>query len=198
MFNKLFPLRLTASTISLATALVMASPAFAASPANKPASGAPQSTTATYGNWVLRCVQMATGAADASGAQATVNSCEIIHTVQVQGQNAPFTQIAIGRLPGQQELILTAVVPVNVTLPGQINLSSTEEGKETKVADLAWTRCTPGGCFADVKPDEAMLKSVRSVEAGVLKFQDSAGNLIGVPLSFNGLDQALTALDQQK
>jgi hypothetical protein len=36
---------------------------------------------------------------------------------QAQGQAAPVAQIAVGRLPGQESLHVTALLPPNVNLP---------------------------------------------------------------------------------
>ena len=76
-------------------------------------SSLPSTTTATYGDWVLRCIKAST---TADG--PTAESCEIVLTIQLQGQARPIAQLAIGRRQDQNELILTAVLPVNATLAG--------------------------------------------------------------------------------
>nr|WP_286675477.1 invasion associated locus B family protein [Rhizobium sp. CSW-27] len=154
-------------------------------------SNEPAVTTATYGNWVLRCIRMP---ASADGKQA--RQCEIVQTIQVEGQSQPVAQIALGRLPGDTVLHLTAVLPVNVSLPGGVHVSGNgKEGAEEKGGlDLQWRRCAGGACYAEGKPGDDALKIWRKEAGAQLRFIDATGRVIGLPLSWNGLAQALDAL----
>jgi len=164
----------------------------------------PTATTASYGSWVLRCVQLpasAQTAADASkSGRAGAQTCEVMQTVQVQGQSQPIAQVAIGRLPGEKELILTALVPVNISLPGTIHLSGNgKTGDEEKGGlELSWQRCLAGSCAASAKPDAASLAILRAGTDGQLRFTDASGQTVAIPLSWNGLDQAMAALDKAR
>lgn len=197
--------------VILRTACILVSSALALSPVaaqTKPdaakagVSSEPVSTTATYGSWVLRCVQGA--AASGSDAEKTARAgrqtCEVVQTVQVQGQQQPIAQIALGRLPDDKELIVTALLPVNVSLPGNVYISGNgKTGAEEKGKfDLSWQRCFAGSCAASVKPDAGSLAILRAETEGQLRFLDATGNTIAIPLSWNGLDQALSALEKAK
>lgn len=153
-------------------------------------SSEPAVTTATYGNWVLRCIRVATAE------QKQARQCEIVQTIQVEGQPQPVAQIALGRLPGDTVLHLTAVLPVNVSLPGGVHVSGNgKEGAEEKGGlDLQWRRCAGGACYAEGQPGEDALKIWRKEAGAQLRFVDAAGRVIGLPLSWNGLAQALDAL----
>lgn len=161
----------------------------------------PTVTTASYGSWILRCVQLApqaTAGADAGkSARAGAQSCEVMQSVQVQGQSQPIAQVAMGRVPGDKDLILTALVPANIALPGGIHLSGNgKTGVEEKGGlDLSWQRCIGGACMATAKPDAAVISVLREEEAGQIRFVDASGQTIGIPVSWTGLDQALAALD---
>jgi invasion protein IalB len=160
-------------------------------------SAEPAVTTATYGNWVLRCVQMpGHGAADGKATGSSSQTCEVVQTVQVQGQQQPIAQVALGRLPGESDLILTARLPVNISLPGQVRLSGNgKTGTEEKGAVLlAWRRCLAGACVASAKPDATTLALIRSGTEGQIRFADANGTIQSIPLSWTGLDQAITAL----
>ena len=61
----------------------------AATPAAPAVSTDPAQTTASYGDWVLRCVRTGDG-----GTGPRV--CEVVQTMVVQGQTQPVAQIAIG------------------------------------------------------------------------------------------------------
>ncbi len=162
----------------------------------------PTATTATYGAWVLRCVQMPPQAAPADGksVRPSGQTCEAAQTVQVQGQPQPIAQVAIGRLPGEKELTLTVLLPVNISLPGQVRLSGNgKTGADEKGAfPLVWQRCIGGACVASGKPDATTLAVIRAGTEGQIRFADATGNLLYIPLSWTGLDQAIVALDKQK
>jgi len=160
-------------------------------------SAEPAVTTATYGNWVLRCVQTpAQGAADSKNSVS--QTCEVVQTVQVQGQQQPIAQVALGRLPGESDLILTALLPVNISLPGEVRLSGNgKTGAEEKgTVLLAWRRCLSGACMATAQPDATTLALIRSGTEGQIHFADANGITQSIPLSWVGLDQAITALEK--
>lgn len=164
-------------------------------PPVEPASAAPAETTATYGNWVLHCARLKP--ADGSGAEAAT-SCEIVQTIQVEGQREPFAKLAFGyQTLAARQLVATAVVPVNVALPGRIGLSGNgKDGDEERGAQaLAWSRCFSGACFARAEADPALVEVARKEKAGALRFVDAQGQVVAIPLSWNGFAQALTALD---
>lgn len=120
--------------------------------------------------------------------------------MQVQGQQQPVAQIAIGHLPNEKDLILTALLPVNISLPGSVHLSGNgKTGAEEKGGlDLAWLRCFAGSCAANAKPDAATLAVLRAGTEGQLRFMEANAQTVAIPLSWNGLDQAMAALEKLK
>ena len=153
----------------------------------------PSVTTASYGNWVLRCVRLA----DAKTGEG--KSCEIVQTIQMQNQQQPLAQIAIGRLPGEKPLVFTAVLPTNIAIPGAVHLSGNgkADAEEKGGFDLTWRRCLPGGCFADARPDAKALAALDPETPGQIRFADAAARLIAIPVSWQGLQQALKALQAE-
>ncbi len=190
MISRHFQLGIVLAGLILAPPLLLVHPAHSQSTSPGPnASTLPSITTATYGDWTLRCVTL--DEADRS------RSCEIVLTVQVQGHSQPIAQLALGRLPGQTELIMTAVLPVNVALARKVHVSgNAKTGPEEKGGiDLSWTRCLRTACFAEARPGEADLDVLRAEPAGTLAFEDAAGRMITLPLSWRGISQALVALN---
>ncbi len=197
------------SIIALA---VVASSGFAASqaaaaetqaPAADPA--APSVTTATYGSWTLRCIAadkegQTKQAAAATNDGKSAKTCEVIQTVQVQGQAQPVAQVALGHVGTDPVLVMTAVLPSNISIPGSVRVvTDFKEGSDNKAGfDMAWTRCAGGACFATAKPDADSLTKMRSAKTGSIAFIDAAGRTLAVPLSWAGLTQALNALDVQQ
>ena len=168
-------------------------PAPAAKPAEPaPVSAVPQSTTATFADWVLRCRRP-------DGAPEGQVSCEVAQTLQVQGQG-PIAEIAFGRPPGvagfKEPMRLVVVLPNNVSFPGTVLMSVDE--KDTKPIELAYRRCLPAGCFADAEASNDLLARWRPQgERGRIAFKDGSGRDVTLPFSFRGLSQALDAMAKQ-
>lgn len=172
-----------------------ASPKPATPPAAAPAPAAPipaepSSTTASFGDWTLRCQRLA-------DAGKTVRICEVAQVLQAQGQQAPIAQIALGRLANGEPVRVTAVMPVSVSFPSSVQITMGE--KDAKPVDLPWRRCLPTGCFAEAAPGDDVLKQWRKAgEPGRILFKDAAGRDLALPLSARGLDQALDALAKER
>ncbi len=178
-------------------------PANAQAPTSDPS--APSVTTATYGSWTLRCVTASQESQPKQAAAApaegkSVKTCEVIQTVQVQGQTQPVAQVALGHVGVDPALAMTVVLPSNISIPGSVRLvTDFKEGSDNKAGfDMVWTRCAGGACFATAKPDADSLTKMRSAKAGSIAFIDAAGRTLAVPLSWTGLTQALNALEAQK
>lgn len=164
-----------------------AQPAATKPAARPPVSAEPNMTTATFGDWVLRCQRL-----PQSGAERV---CEVAQTMQVQGQNAPVAQFAIGRASKSEPLRATAVVPASISFPSNVQVAL---DKDASPLQLDWRRCLPGGCFADLVVKEDQLKRWRTAsESGRLVFKDASGREIAIPLSFQGLGPALDALAKE-
>jgi invasion protein IalB len=155
---------------------------------DKPAAGDQEAdlTTATFGDWQLRCQKAGAG-------QPTQRSCEVIQSLIIQGQTAPFAQLGFARLAASEPLFFTAVVPTNVTFPSTVRIAIDE--KDAQPVEIAWTRCLPAGCFASLALKDDLLKRWHSQnESGRLTFKNGAGQDMTLPFSFRGLARALDAL----
>lgn len=172
-------------------------PAAAAKPAatqkttapSQPVSNEPETTTASFGDWTLRCSFV-------ENAGQRLRLCEVIQSLTLQGQSSPFAQIAIGRVGPKEPTKLTIVLPNNITLPSLVRFSIDE--KDTSPMDLSWRRCLPGGCYADADLKDDMLGRWKlQSEKGQLQFDDAAGRKVTLPFSFRGLAQAVEALSKE-
>jgi invasion protein IalB len=172
-----------------AMALAQAQPPVQTVPPIPVVSASPERTTASFGDWTLRCERPSLPA-------GATRVCEVAQSIQLQGQQGPLAQIAIGRLQRTDPLRLTLVLANNVTLTSVPKLGSEEKGGPT--TDTVWQRCLPGGCFADVALKDDVLKRLRSKsEPARLEFRDAAGRDIILPVSLRGLAQALDALAKE-
>jgi invasion protein IalB len=154
-----------------------------------PVSNEPESTTANFGDWTLRCSFV-------ENAGQRVRLCEVIQSLTLQGQTNPFLQIALGRVSPKEPTKLTVVLPNNISFPSVVRFSI--DDKDTSPIDLAWRRCLPGGCYADSDlKDEQIDRWKQQSEKGQLQFEDAAGRKVTLPFSFRGLTQSIDALNKQ-
>ena len=145
----------------------------------------PETTTATYGDWILKC--------QAASGKPGQRTCEVVQSIVIQGQTGPIAQLAFGRMATGETLYLTAVLPTNITLPSVVRLSIDE--KDDHPVDLPWTRCLQTGCYATLQMTDAILSRWRALDgAGRLQFKTGAGQDTILPMSFRGLARALDAL----
>lgn len=144
----------------------------------------PQRTTATYGDWVLQCVE--------NSSSPSEPVCDMAQVTQLQGKNLPFSRVAVARPQKGQPVKLIVQVPVNASFRTQVHIQ-TAEADPGVIAPFA--DCTPNGCFAEFDLKEDMLKKLREATGtGKLSFADAGGHDVSVPISFKGFAQAFDAL----
>ena len=158
-----------------------ASPLPAPAPAEVPAE--PQRTTASFGDWVLRCEHP-----DQAGRQ-----CELAQAVTARGQTV--AQFAIGRPQRTEVLQMTVLVPSNVMFAALPRLTAATAGGEVPALEFTWRRCLPGGCLATAALRDDSVQRLRTqTEPARLLFQDGMGQNAALPFSPHGLTQGLAAL----
>jgi len=148
--------------------------------ATAPAGNAPQSTTATYQDWIVRCETR----------EKAPKVCEIAQGIQAQGQQGLVAQIALGRLTKNDPFRLVIQLPAGVWLPAGVSVQFDDK---TAPLALPFTRCLQL-CVADaeLKPEQVNLLRARTTR-GLIVFEDGARNKVQLPLSFNGFAAALDA-----
>ncbi len=144
----------------------------------------PSATTATYGDWVVRCTQ-----------QGPARNCEATQTIYVQGQQQPIALIALGREKPEEPLRLVLQVPLNVTVSARAKL----ELKDGSPIELPFERCVPAGCFAIVQAADDPLRRLRAqTDPGRITFKDASDKEVGFQFSVRGVGSALDALSKSK
>jgi invasion protein IalB len=178
--------------MSLAFAQFVAGAAFADDKKPAPVSAQPETTTATYGAWTLRCERRP----DVAKGQKI---CEIAESVVPQKQQNAIARISLGHPLGadKTQVRITAIFPPNIYIPVAPGIKA-KEG-DTAIP-LAWKRCFPGGCFADGTMPPEVLKAWRAIEAdtGRLTFTEATGRNLAIQFSLRGFAQALDALEKAK
>jgi invasion protein IalB len=149
-----------------------------------PAGLAPQRTTATYEDWVLRC--------DVQPGPPAQKICDMAQLTQVQGQASPMSRVAIGRPAKAEPVKLLVQLPVNVSLAAGVRIQADDRDAGLLAP---FRRCVPAGCFAEVELRDDILRRFRTLsEAAKLTFKDAAEHDTVIPLSFKGFGQAYDAL----
>ena len=185
-------MKLERSIIVVLAVVLATGQAAAQTPPAKPAGTLPMpsdptQTTASYGDWVLRCVR--TG--DKGGGQ---RACELVQTMVLQGQQQPVAQVAVGY--DKNDLRLTLLLPPAVSFSRMPSLGAA--GAAEPHYDLAWRRCLPTGCFADVQVGPELNKLLRTrSEPMVITFKDAREGDGSLPFSLRGLVPALDALAKE-
>lgn len=162
-------------------------PAQSAAPAAPATSHEPQRTTASYGDWVVRCEIPATPPAK--------KTCDMEQLAQLQGQANPISRVAIP-LPAKGESVkLFVQLPVNVSFAAPLRI--TADGKDAGIT-TPFRRCVPAGCFAELELKDELQKKFRAAaDPGKIIFKDAGDHEVAIPLSFKGFAQAYEALLKQ-
>jgi invasion protein IalB len=147
----------------------------------------PERTTASFGDWILRCE---------SPAAPAKRACEVALILTAQGQTAAIAQIALGKAVPPDGRPMTIVLPHNISLLSKPRIVVAKSGGAP--VELAWQRCTPGACFASVSlPADAATNFGAQTEPGKISYKNAGEQEVELPLSFRGLAQALEALAKE-
>jgi len=150
-----------------------------------PVSQEPQSTTATYGDWLVRCVTQP--------GPPPQKSCDMEQLAQMQGQ--PISRVGIPVPAKGQQPRMIIQLPVNVSLATGVKL---EASAKDRALALPFRRCVPAGCLADAELKEEELKRFRAeTEPGKITYKDANERDVAIPISFKGFAQAFDALLKQ-
>jgi len=144
----------------------------------------PQSTTATYGDWVVQC-QTVPG-------PPPKEVCDMAQVTQLQGKNIPFSRIAVAHPEKGQPVKLVVQVPVNASFKTDVRIQTADSDPGVTAP---FANCTLNGCFALFDLNENVLRKMHaSTGVGKLLFADAGGHDVAVPISFKGFGEAFDAL----
>ena len=214
--NKAFSVK-TLICVALVSSALYASPGMAqeqpaAAPANTDAQQkaaeaagstqqpAPQARVQKFDDWYYRCID---GKA-ADGSSAT--HCEVaqIATVKQGEQDVNVLTLAIAKAdapaaPKQKstkqpasELVLTALVPLNMYLPAGLGIDAADK----PVVQLSYRNCNQAGCWSQQKLDTKMVAVLTKATDGTGRVQMMNGQKVNIKFSLKGLPAALDALQK--
>jgi invasion protein IalB len=159
-------------------------------------SAEPLETTATYGDWVLRCDRV-------QRQNSTMRICEVAAGIVIGGQQIPIVEVGIGRPPAspapsrtESGFLATVLFPIDIAFDQAPTLQLA--GPDALSLQLAWRRCFPNGCFADAPVSQDMLARLRAATTEMrISFETAERKKSNLSLSLRGLPQALDALSKQ-
>ncbi len=163
--------------------------------ANVAAPQAPKIQSTRFNDWYYRCADVR--AADGK----PIAQCEVVQVAQVKqdDQDANVLTLAIaktapeaGKKVSDNDLLLTALVPLNVVLP--IGLGLATDGKD--VVTIPYRNCNQAGCWAQQKLDGKMLSALQKGTAGEARLRLMNGQNINLKFSLKGLTKALAELQK--
>lgn len=181
--------------VGVASSIVMMAPIARAAEDAANQSQNPKVQATRFDDWYFRCVDVK--AADGKAVQ----QCEVAQIAQVkQGdQDVNVLTLAIaktapeaGKKPSDKDLLLTALVPLNVVLP--IGLGLAADGKD--VVTIPYRNCNQAGCWAQQKLDGKMLTALQKGGAGEARLRLMNGQSINLKFSLKGLTKALAELQK--
>lgn len=136
-------------------------------------------TFAQEADWQVQCY----------GADPT-RSCEAAYSVMMPGQDAPLAQMALGWMAKDAPMLLTVVVPPDVSLATALTLS----GPDGVLLTLPWARCRPGGCFAVAEATDTQITTLTAAESALMAYTDGTEAALTLRVPLTGLDTAAQAL----
>lgn len=140
----------------------------------------PDRTTASYGDWVLRCEL----------SNAGERGCEVAQTIQ-DGRGQILALLTARRGTPEGQIVFTAQVGINIAVTDPARLLIEDQA----ALSLAFRRCVQRGCFAEAQLSENEARTLaRRNDAAKLDYRDADGTPVSIPVSLRGLAPSLEAL----
>jgi invasion protein IalB len=158
----------------------------------------PQSTTATYGDWLVQCRLVVGPEADAAkksdGADPaapakTERICEMVQTFTFRQTGQQLARLAIGKLAKEETIKAVVQVPLAVFLPDGIAIA---QGDKLNFPGR-YVRCTQAACLAEFNLQQGDVDDLATGQAAQLKFTSANGQQLSLTVSFKGFDGAFKA-----
>jgi invasion protein IalB len=148
----------------------------------------PQRTSATYGDWSVRC--------EIQPGPPPQKACDLALTLAGQGQvPPPVSQILITRPNKKEPMRLVLQMQPNVLVAPGVKL--VYDDKQPALA-IPFSRCFANACFASGPVTDDLAKKLRvRTEAGRVEYKDGNQRDIAVPVSFNGFTTAFDAWQKE-
>jgi invasion protein IalB len=128
---------------------------------------------AQYGDWQMSCD---------TPPGASFEQCAIIQNVTAEDQPNVGLSVIVLKTADQKARLLRVLAPLGVLLPNGLglNVDGVDMGR------VAFVRCLPNGCVAEVVMDDALLKILSEGQTAIFVVFKTPEEGIGIPVSLRG------------
>jgi invasion protein IalB len=136
---------------------------------------------AEYGDWQMSCD---------TPPGASFEQCAIIQNVLAEDQPNVGLSVIVLRTADREARLLRVLAPLGVLLPNGLglNVDGTDMGR------VAFVRCLPNGCIAEVELDEEIIKVLSEGTNAIFVVFKTPEEGVGIPVSLNGFADGFAAL----
>ena len=136
---------------------------------------------AQYGDWQMSCD---------TPPGASFEQCAIIQNVTAEDQPNVGLSVIVLKTADQQARLLRVLAPLGVLLPNGLGLNI--DGKD--IGRVAFVRCLPNGCVAEVVLDDDLLKALSEGQDAIFVVFKTPEEGVGIPVSLNGFGEGFAQL----
>jgi invasion protein IalB len=136
---------------------------------------------AQYGDWQMSCD---------TPPGASFEQCAIIQNVTAEDQPNVGLSVIVLKTADQQARLLRVLAPLGVLLPNGLGLNV--DGKD--IGRVAFVRCLPNGCVAEVVLDDALLKTLSEGKSAIFVVFKTPEEGVGIPVSLTGFGDGFAQL----
>jgi len=136
---------------------------------------------AQYGDWQMSCD---------TPPGASFEQCAIIQNVTAEDQPNVGLSVIVLKTADQQARLLRVLAPLGVLLPNGLGLNV--DGVD--LGRVAFVRCLPNGCVAEVVMDDELLKTLSEGKTAIFVVFKTPEEGIGIPVSLNGFADGFNQL----
>ncbi len=162
--------RFTAGLAALAAVAALAAPA-----------AAQGVVKAQYGDWQMSCD---------TPPGASFEQCALIQNVSAEDQTNIGLSVIVLKTADRQARLLRVLAPLGVLLPNGLGLNV--DG--TDIGRVAFVRCLPNGCVAEVVLDDALIEKLGAGTSAIFVVFKTPEEGIGIPVSLNGFKDGFAQL----
>ena len=137
--------------------------------------------TAQYLDWQMSCD---------NPPGASFEQCAIIQNVTASDQPNIGLSVIVLKTADKQATLLRVLAPLGILLPNGLglNIDGTDMGR------VAFVRCMPNGCVAEVVMDDELIKTFSKSKNAIFIIFKTPEEGIGIPVSLNGFAEGFQAL----
>ncbi|SMQ59621.1 Invasion protein IalB, involved in pathogenesis [Devosia lucknowensis] len=136
---------------------------------------------AEYGDWQMSCD---------TPPGASSEQCAIIQNVLAEDQPNVGLSVIVLRTADREARLLRVLAPLGVLLPNGLglNVDGTDLGR------VAFVRCLPNGCIAEVELDDEIIKVLSEGTDAIFVVFKTPEEGVGIPVSLDGFAEGFAAL----